>query len=553
MLPQEALASPVVFAEHPEIKSKKEEPLRNDSKEISEQSQGVRGDDEEKIEPRRQNVVAFHVAKSLPHALVGSGVYVTAVAVPLPGAPPLIQQENNDAEKENSGHSACTEIGNDNKSKGYDNVEFEVPNAKENSQAKISATESNSENKDTNQTSFKIKSSQNIEDNKNPIPSHNASPAPFEENGKVEKSTHWKEKNQFQDITIKVPKALEIKNNETIETNVSDSGTEVPQGVLLLPNKTASSKPSVEKQTLEQNSKRPKSSILKLERGKRPSSKTSLKLSPSKQTLGKPNVIKKQSPQKSNPPKIAKPAKEEEIMARSGPPKGLGAADTGKETRAPDDKEKDETEKKPSQEGSNQNSQQDTSKTARRPSTTTIISHESSIRPTSGALSKTATSSLLDATGTKPKSTKTDQKAPKPPIPRSSTPNKQLQGQINKDSRIPTAPKTPRPASRVQSAAPKRRTPDPRDEHNPFADRRAATSTPIAIVRPDDIARIKSAANKRLVHDYKVKTVRTWTPAETPVRRRPQENKKVAVSLHPFNIRRVSSIVTDGVFRFLIL
>ena len=75
-------------------------------------------------------------------------------------------------------------------------------------------------------------------------------------------------------------------------------------------------------------------------------------------------MTKKQSPQKSNPPKIAKAAKNEEITARSGPPKGFGAADTGKETIAPDDKEKAETEKKPSQEGSNENSQKDEPKTA---------------------------------------------------------------------------------------------------------------------------------------------------------------------------------------------
>ena len=48
---------------------------------------------------RRQNFVVFDVANSLPHALVGFGVYVTAVAVPLPGAPQsskrIMMQEKN--------------------------------------------------------------------------------------------------------------------------------------------------------------------------------------------------------------------------------------------------------------------------------------------------------------------------------------------------------------------------------------------------------------------------------------------------------------------------
>ena len=556
----------------------------------------------DKKEPRVKNVAAVGAVNTVPRVLAGHEVFATAAAVLLPGGAAVGQKESGNAadieRKEKDDAMATDGKADADSGKTGENIKSESPSKIENNHASFQltdpATNSIKGNKGTsiskNHQLVEHKSSQYDEGKSSYVEPDDKDLGTVEDTDKAAQDAKVMEEIQTKTAEMetskyfgananvepddkdlgtvedtdraaqhaKVMEEIQTKTaemetskyfganaNEPMETMPPQSSLEVHHAGPLVFNKQTPSKAPPDNKTLTKSSDRPKSTTVQSAKPNRPSSKTaSMKYDQPKSSLVKSNFSKNESPQNSNTPKPARAIKGKDETSRSKTPIATKVENTDSKANAPHTKVATET--KTSKVKSEKSSEQQVKpKQVRPPSTTTIISHTSSIRSAGTAPTKSPTPSYSVAAGTKLEFPEVEHpqalKAPPPPPPRTSTPNRQVRSETKTRAITPSTPKTQTrtvafgtnvTTTRVKSATPgKREHKDPRDAHNPFADRRAATKTPLAVVRPEDIARIKSAANKQLVHDFKLKTVRAPAPDESPVRGRSRENKKVAVPL----------------------
>ncbi|GFS22035.1 hypothetical protein ElyMa_003353200 [Elysia marginata] len=592
--------APIMAAANTEIKPKSAEPSKSDSVKDPKLAQKTAIIATGRNEPGRRSLARNVSAKSMSRALVGEGVYTTSAAVLLPGAPTWDPHETDQVDSKDKGSLsslAVDDVANANKVNDNSSDMYGISDIRKNVEAKSPEKISNSEvcqeiksaSSFDKQSSFENQSLHNAQEE---------AQSSLHDGNSVEEAVTIPEDFEHEIEMQTELDDIETEANKSIPSRSITGDLQAQPLVVTVPN---SLKPASAKQPSRKPSKRPKSSITTTTNQQEFSAKSNRPKSTSgKPNVEKKGGLKKSGPPKSSKGTLGKEDMDRPVTANVSKTAAAGSklsfpnntSNVKTITKAPQEQvgKSSEIARPPSATTiiSHKSSARPASgalpktstpsvdnsatikteenKTCKPPTPTTPSDEESKVKTnmtthhendgqSSGLTKPLSATTVADNTSaahspcTSPSKTSTPSfngsettksqwsSRSKPPPPRTSTPSKKLQSEINKGLENPPIPKSTGtsiaasavkkgPPTRIKSAAPKRATKDPRDEHNPFADPRAAISTPVAVVRPEDIARIKSAANKRLVHDFKMKTVRTPSQTETPVKGRTRENKK---------------------------
>ncbi|GFN74651.1 histone-lysine N-methyltransferase SETMAR [Plakobranchus ocellatus] len=475
--------------------------------------------------------------KSVSRALVGRGVYATAAAVLLPGTSSHTDEGSRNAEDiPRKRFSTYTIVDSPSKCSGktdHSDAKRGPLNADKYDQISVS-------NDITSETKEKIKTNLSCESQTQLNTQRISIRREEESNAKAQDAEKSKPRVGNDEENSESLGETEILNADTGQININ--AAEALDAGLIISNEIPATPPNTARgDTMDEESSH-SSKPTTPETPKRSPEAAAKRPRPSRLSSANPSVMKKGDSRASNIAKVSEPEKTKKEKLTTKTPKSAKSKRKNGEKPASSIASKNETEPGGMLTQINDNKKPNPNPnrpiTRKRPaSTTTIISHTSSITSNTQH-PKSNNGNTATETNSKSRSSASNSKdsgAQQTSISKTTEPQTNISKRPKTPAEVKDTPPNPtrsasrisRAPSRVRSAAPKNKHRDPRDDTNPFVDRRAATSTPAAIVRPDDIARIKSAANKRLVHDYKIRTMRAPTPSETPKRAQQKEARKM--------------------------